>query len=118
MSVGFFVLLILLRLDAEHFGAAEYDEVARDGHFPSLRRLRSTLLIGHDPTPATVIQALGYVLATRVAAPGRDRYMLVLVLILGLGSGWVTMQTGGLGAAFIGHAITRVAVFLATGHAG
>ena len=210
MSVGFFVLLILLRLDAEHFGAAEYDEVARDGHVPSLRRrlawyivgfgliaavslvhpdaaatlyltlgdrvqvvvfgfaygligigqaiafaalrygrlrlptvrsypgsilntiatafideatfrgllLGFILLIGIDPTTANVIQALSYVLATRVAAPGRDRYMLVLVLILGLGSGWVTMHTGGFGAAFIGHAITRVAVFLATGHAG
>ena len=209
MSVGFLVLLILLRLDAEQFGAAEYDEASREGRAPSLRRrlawyivgfgliaavslvhpdagrlyltlgdrvqvvvfgfaygligvgqaiafaalrygrlrlptvrsypgsilntiatafideatfrgllLGFILLIGIDHTTANVIQALSYALATRVAAPGRDRYMLVLVLVLGLGSGWVTMQTGGLGAAFIGHAITRVAVFLATGHAG
>jgi hypothetical protein len=30
----------------------------------------------------------------------------------------VTIQTGGIGAAILGHAITRVAMFLATGHAG
>jgi membrane protease YdiL (CAAX protease family) len=210
MSVGFLVLLILLRLDAEQFGAAEYDEVTRDGRIPGLRRrlawyivgfgliaavslvhpdasatlfltlgdrlqvvvygfgygligvgqaiafaalrykrlrlpavrsypgsilntiatafideatfrgllLGFILLAGVDHNLANLIQALMYALATRVAAPGRDRYMLVLVLVLGLASGWVTMATGGLGAAFIGHAITRVAVFLATGHAG
>ncbi len=76
------------------------------------------VLGGIDPTVANVIQALTYTLATRVGAPGRDRYTLVLVLLIGLGSGWVTLKTGAIGAAFIGHAVTRVAVFLATGHAG
>jgi hypothetical protein len=210
MSVGFLLLLILLRLDAERFGAAEYDETNRDGRPTSLRRrlawyllgfgliaavgvvhptagtdlfltlgdrfevvaygfsygfvgvaqaiafallryhhlrlpavrsypasilntiatafideatfrgmlLGFILLTGVDATSANIVQALTYALATRVAAPGRDRFMLVLVLLLGLGSGWVTIATGGLGAAFIGHAITRLAIFLATGHAG
>jgi membrane protease YdiL (CAAX protease family) len=76
------------------------------------------VLAGLDATVANVVQALVYTLATRVGAPGRDRYMLVLVLLIGLGSGWVTITTGAIGAAFIGHAVTRVAVFLATGHAG
>jgi len=76
------------------------------------------VLAGLDTTVANIVQALVYTLATRVGAPGRDRYMLVLVLLIGLGSGWVTIATGAIGAAFIGHAVTRVAVFLATGHAG
>jgi len=209
IAIGILLLLILLRLDAERFGAAEYDEAARDGRRPPLRRrlgwylvgfgllavaalihptpsdlfltlgdrlqvivygfgyglvgiaqaiafaymrykhlrlsdvlsypgsiintiatafideatfrgllLGFILLTGLDPTAANVIQAIVYALATRVGAPGRDRYMLVLVLVLGLASGWVTIQTGGIGAAFLGHAITRVAMFLATGHAG
>ena len=63
-------------------------------------------------------QAVVYVLATRLGAPGRDRYMLVLALLIGLVCGWATLLTGGIGAAFLGHAITRVAVFLTTGHAG
>jgi Type II CAAX prenyl endopeptidase Rce1-like len=210
MTVGFVMLLLLLRLDAERLGAAEYDETSRDGRRPSLKRrlawylvgfiliagaaiihpsasgqlylglgdrfsvitfglayaavgvaqavafaglryhhlrlpeiraypgsilnavatafideatFRGLLLgfivfIGVDSTAANVVQALAYTLATRVGAPGRDRYMLVLVLLIGLGSGWVTIHTGGIGAAFLGHAVTRVAVFLATGHAG
>ena len=44
--------------------------------------------------------------------------MLVLVLFIGLFGGWLTIITGGIGAAFLGHAVTRFAVFLATGHAG
>ena len=44
--------------------------------------------------------------------------MLVLALLIGLGAGWLTIATGGIGAAFLGHAITRFAVFLCTGHAG
>jgi hypothetical protein len=59
-----------------------------------------------------------YVLATRLGAPGRDRYMLVLAVLIGLVGGWATLVTGGVGASFLGHAITRVAVFLTTGHAG
>lgn len=63
-------------------------------------------------------QAVMYVLATRLGAPGRDRYMFVLALAIGLIGGWATLLTGGIGASFFGHAITRVAVFLTTGHAG
>ena len=44
--------------------------------------------------------------------------MFVLSLAVGLVTGWATVATSGIGAAFLGHAITRVAVFLVTGHAG
>jgi hypothetical protein len=59
-----------------------------------------------------------YALATRLGAPGRDRYMLALAVLIGLVGGWATLSTLGIGAAFLGHAVTRVAVFLTTGHAG
>lgn len=209
VALGITLLLVMLRLEAERFGAAEYDEM-RAGHLPSLRRRLSwyalgllliaavvviypaphdalhlqsgdrlaavllgllygalgtaqavgfawlryervrlpddslypgavlnalatafidegvfrgallgfILLAGADGLTANIAQALVYALATRVAAPGRDRYMLVLVLGVGLVGGWLTLLTGGIGAAFLGHAITRFAVFLATGHPG
>ncbi len=209
VCLGLGLLLVLLRFDAERFGAAEYDEVV-DGHRPSLQgrlawyligmaliaavlfihpdpggelglglgdrvdaviggflygaigtvaamlyawvryqRLRFpdassypgalanavlTALIdeatfrgillgflvwtGLEPWVAVVIQAIVYALATRTGAPGRVRYMLALSLAYGLLGGWLTLVTGGIGAAFIGHAITRFSVFLATGHAG
>ncbi len=208
--VGLVLLLIMLRLDAERFGAAEYDEASRDGHLPSVRRrmawyilgiglvililvihprpreelflgagdrvkalvyglifgaigaaqavafarlryrhfrlpdVRSypgalvnsvatafideatfrgalfgiLLLFGLNPTLANVAQALVYALATRLGTPGRDRYMLVLTVLIGLAGGWLTVATGGIAAAFLGHAITRFSVFLCTGHAG
>jgi hypothetical protein len=210
IAAGLALLLVMLRLEAEHFSAAEYDE-AKDGRPPSLRRrvawyglgfaliagilfihpaaqdefmlgagddrlktvvygflygavgvgvavgvalyryhrLRlpdtlsypgalinavSTALIdevtfrgalfglllmtGLNPSVANVIQALIYALATRLGAPGRNRYMLVMALLVGLAGGWVTAVTGGIAAAFLGHSITRFAVFLTTGHAG
>ncbi len=76
------------------------------------------ILIGFEPLPAIAIQAIGYALATRLGAPGRNVYMLGLSLGIGLVSGWVTLKTDGIGAAFLGHAITRFATFVATGHAG
>jgi hypothetical protein len=76
------------------------------------------LMSGLDPNAANVIQALLYALATRLGAPGRNRYMLVMALLVGLAGGWVTAITGGIAAAFLGHAVTRFAVFLSTGHAG
>lgn len=76
------------------------------------------LLTGVDPNLANLGQAMLYALATRLGAPGRPWYMLVTVLVLGLAGGWLTGVTGGIGAAFLGHAITRVAIFTTTGHAG
>jgi membrane protease YdiL (CAAX protease family) len=71
-----------------------------------------------DPNLANVTQAMLYALATRLGAPGRPWYMLLTVLVMGIAGGWLTGVTGGIGAAFLGHAITRIAIFLATGHAG
>jgi hypothetical protein len=76
------------------------------------------LLTGLEPNAANAIQALLYALATRLGAPGRNRYMLVMAVLVGLAGGWVTAITGGIAAAFLGHAVTRFAVFLSTGHAG
>lgn len=89
------------------------DEVAFRGAVFGL--LLST---GMDPTLSNLVQALLYTLTTRLGAPGRDRYLLLMALAMGLVGGWLTAATGGIAAAFLGHAITRFAVFLCTGHAG
>ena len=49
-TVGFVLLLVLLRLDAERFGTAEYDERSRDGAPPSLRGR----LAAHDDPKAAL----------------------------------------------------------------
>ncbi len=210
VAFGFMWLLVLLRLEAERFGAAEYDDEDRDGRRPPIRRRLSwyglgafgafAILIVHpapgselflgpgdrglaillgfllaalgvgqaaavawyhfrrirlpavstypgallnaiatafvdeavfrgallgflviggiDPLPAVVVQAIIYALATRLGAPGRDRYMFVLAIGIGLIGGWVTTATGGFAAAFLAHGVTRFAVFLMTGHTG
>ncbi len=210
IAFGFTLLLVMLRLEAERFGAAEYDDEDRDGLRPPLRRRASWYLIGAggavlvllihpapgselflgpgdrglaivlgsllgalgvfqaaavawyhfrrirlpavdtypgallnaiatafvdeavfrgallgflviagiEPIVAVVLQAIIYTLATRLGAPGRDRYMFVLALGIGLIGGWVTTATGGFAAAFLAHGITRFAVFLMTGHTG
>ena len=63
-------------------------------------------------------QAVLYALATRLAGTGRPLGMLVLSLLVAVIGGWLTLETGGIGAAFLGHALTRFAVFVTTGHAG
>jgi hypothetical protein len=73
---------------------------------------------GIDPTAANLIQAIVYALTTRLGAPGRDRYLLVTALGIGVIGGWLTGLTGGIAATFLGHAVTRFAMFLCTGHAG
>jgi membrane protease YdiL (CAAX protease family) len=89
------------------------DEVAFRGALFGL-----LLVAGVNPTLANFTQAIIYTLATRLGAPGRDRYLLFLTLGMGLLGGWLTVATGGIAAAFLGHAITRFAVFLCTGHTG
>lgn len=76
------------------------------------------IIAGLDPTLALLAQAATYTLATRLGAPGRDRSMFLLSLFIGLVAGWATLLTGGIAAAVLGHGVTRVAVFLTTGHAG
>lgn len=76
------------------------------------------LTIGVEPNLANLAQAILYALATRTGAPGRPKSMLVVMLAIGLVGGWMTAVTGGIGAAFLGHAITRLAFFLTTGHPG
>ena len=76
------------------------------------------ITVGVQPNLANLTQALLYALATRLGAPGRPWYMLVTALVMGLAGGWLVGITGGIGAAFLGHAITRIAIFFTTGHSG
>ena len=73
---------------------------------------------GLDPRLAIITQAIVYVLATRLGAPGRNRPMFLLACVVGVVAGWATVLTGGIAAPILGHGVTRVAVFLTTGHAG
>jgi Type II CAAX prenyl endopeptidase Rce1-like len=76
------------------------------------------LAAGWPPALAIAFESVLYGLATRLGAPGRSRFMLLASITIGVVSGWLTILTGGIGAAVLGHSITRFAVFLATGHAG
>ena len=76
------------------------------------------LAVGFPMGSAILTQTVVYVLATRVAAPGRHRYMLVLTIGIGIACGWATVSTGGIGAAILAHSLTSFAVFVCTGHAG
>lgn len=63
-------------------------------------------------------QAVLYVLATRIAGRERPIGMVAIFLGLGLITGWLTLETAGIGAAVLGHALMRFTIFLVTGHAG
>jgi hypothetical protein len=78
----------------------------------------ATEAVGFEDWVAILAAALVYVLSTRVAAPGRPPYMLFFTSGVAIVGGILTLITGGIGAAFIGHAVSRFSVFLVTGHAG
>ena len=92
---------------------AVVDEIAFRGAL-----LGTLVAVGLPDGAAILVATLGYVLATRLAAPGRHPYMLLLAGGIGLACGVATLVTGGLGAAIVGHAVTSFAVFVCTGHAG
>ena len=98
---------------ANSLGTALIDEVAFRGAFMGL-----LLAAGLPTLGAIAIQALVYGLATRLGAPGRSHAMLLMSLALGVAAGATVVATGGIGAAVIGHAIARFAIFVCTGHAG
>jgi hypothetical protein len=70
------------------------------------------------PMYAVAFQAVVYALATRLGGAGRPRGLLLVSLGIGLLGGWLTVATGGIGGALLAHALTRFAIFVATGHAG
>lgn len=44
--------------------------------------------------------------------------MLLIWIGVGIAAGFLTTLTGGIAAAIVGHAVTRFAIFAATGHTG
>ncbi|HEX9045348.1 MAG TPA: CPBP family glutamic-type intramembrane protease [Candidatus Limnocylindrales bacterium] len=76
------------------------------------------LLTGAGPLVAVLGETFLYALATRTTVAGVDRYLLALALGIGFVGGIVTLASGGVGAAFIGHAATRLAVALFLGARG
>lgn len=95
------------------FATAFIDEAA-------FRGILLGLLLFHNwPADLAIcFQAVLYALATRLGGAGRPRGLLLLSLALGLVGGWLTNVTGGIGAALVGHTLTRFAMFIVTGHAG
>jgi len=98
---------------ANALGTAFIDEVAFRGAI-----LGMTLALGWPTDVAIAFQAVLYGLATRLGAPGRSRGMLLIALGTGVVAGFLTVWTGGIGASFVAHSITRFATFVTTGHAG
>jgi membrane protease YdiL (CAAX protease family) len=80
--------------------------------------LGTLIAIGCASGYAILISTVCDLLATRLLAPGRSRYMLVPALGYGLLGGWATLATGGIGAAIAFHAVTSFALFVCTGHSG
>ncbi|MGI8703966.1 MAG: CPBP family glutamic-type intramembrane protease [Candidatus Limnocylindrales bacterium] len=98
---------------ANSVGTALIDEIAFRGAV-----LGMLLTLGWSDELALVGQILLYGLATRLGAGHRSRWMLLISLFIAAVAGWLTIATGGIGAAILGHAITRFAIFVTTGHAG
>jgi hypothetical protein len=70
---------------------------------------------GIDPVASNLLQAVVYALATRLGGSGGDRYGLGVALVTGLFGGWLTIITGGIGAAVFGHAASRLAQLALSG---
>jgi hypothetical protein len=64
------------------------------------------------------LQAVLYVIAMGIARRQRPIGITAIFLVMAILAGGVTIATGGIGAAFLGAALTRLALFLVTGHAG
>jgi len=64
------------------------------------------------------LQAVVFVLATGIERRQKPLGITAIYLIMALLAGGVTIATGGIGAAFVGATMTRLALFLVTGRAG
>jgi hypothetical protein len=76
------------------------------------------LMWGWPNALAVGFQAVLYVMATGLATRQRPLGVVLIFMVVAVLGGGVTIATGGIGAAFIGHALTRLALFVSTGRAG
>jgi hypothetical protein len=111
-----------LRLpQARHYPRAVVNSVATAFIDEALFRgviLGVFLLWGWPPALAIAAETIVYALATRLGAPGRSLLQLLVVVGIGVVGGVLVVLTAGIGAAVLGHAITRFSFFVATGHTG
>jgi hypothetical protein len=94
-------------------GTAVIDEVAFRGIL-----LGYLLELNLQTWAAVLIAAVAYAVTIRAAGGGQGPLGLGLVFGVGLLGGALVATTGGIGAGLVGLAITRFALYLATGHRG
>jgi len=92
-------------------GTAFYDEFL-------FRGVLLGLLLSLDlPDPVAVVgAALIYAGAIRASSAGRGPLALLVALVVGLVGGLLVLMTAGIAAAFMGHAVTRFAMFMTMGY--
>jgi len=91
-------------------GTAFFDEFLFRGVLLGL-----LLLLGLPDWLAVVSMAFMYAFAVRAGTGSRGILMLGAWLAIGLAGGVLVLMTAGIGAAFVGHAITRFALFMTMG---
>jgi len=91
-------------------GTAFFDEFLFRGVLLGL-----LLLLGLPDWLAVVSMAFIYAFAVRAGTGSRGILMLGAWLAIGLAGGALVIMTAGIGAAFVGHAITRFALFMTMG---
>ena len=91
-------------------GTANFDEFLFRGVILGL-----LLMLGLPDWMAVVGMAFIYAFAVRAGTGSRGIVMLAVWLAIGLAGGVLVLMTAGIGAAFVGHAITRFALFLTMG---
>ena len=79
ITIGLTLLLIMLRLDSEKFGTAEYYESTRDGEQPRIRRRIAWYALGFGLAIAILIDITlvrGLLLPSTMALAGRWNWYL------------------------------------------
>ena len=91
-------------------GTAFFDEFLFRGVLLGL-----LLLLGLPDWLAVISQAFIYAFTVRAGTGSRGILILGVWLAIGLAGGVLVLMTAGIGAAFVGHAITRFALFMTMG---
>jgi len=92
-------------------GTAFYDEFLFRGVVLGL-----LLSLGLPDWMAVAAAAFLYAGAVGASTGGRGVLALLVALAIGIAGGFLVLMTGGIGAALMGHAVTRFALFMTMGY--